>query len=135
MRISDWSSDVCSSDLRRWGGGLHRQWLVAWRLAFRVAECDLDADRSGGLMADQEKRLVDLSPVIEPGMTTYNGLPVPILCDYWTRAASAALYDAGSTFQIGRIVMVAHIGTFLPRSADLTFALQYLMPISYPVFL
>src|SRR3546814_10117402 len=113
MRISDWSSDVCSSDLRRWGGGLHRQWLVAWRLAFRVAECDLDADRSGGLMADQEKRLVDLSHVIEAGMTTYKGLPGPIVCDYWTREASAALYDDGSTFQIGRIDMVPNTGTFL----------------------
>src|SRR3546814_4115046 len=102
MRISDWSSDVCSSDLRRWGGGLHRQWLVAWRLAFRVAECDLDADRSGGLMADQEKRLVDLSHVIEAGMTTYKGLPAPLVCDHLPREASAAPYYDRSTFHPGR---------------------------------
>jgi arylformamidase len=64
-------------------------------------------------MADAETRLVDLSHVIENGMTTYKGLPGPIVCDYWTRAGSAAQYDDGSTFQIGRIDMVANTGTYL----------------------
>ena len=64
-------------------------------------------------MADQSKRLVDLSHVIEAGMVTYKGLPAPIICDYWSRAASAALYDDGATFQIGRIDMVANTGTYL----------------------
>ncbi len=58
-------------------------------------------------------RLVDLSHAIEPGMVTYKGLPGPIVCDYWSRQASAALYDDGSTFQIGRIDMVANTGTYL----------------------
>src|SRR5690606_16784440 len=31
----------------------------------------------------------------------------------WTRDQSAALYDDGSTFQIGRIEMVANTGTYL----------------------
>ena len=64
-------------------------------------------------MADQEKRLVDLGHVIEHGMVTYKGLPGPLVCDYWTREASAALYDDGSSFQIGRIDMVANTGTYL----------------------
>lgn len=64
-------------------------------------------------MADREKRLVDLSHVIEAGMTTYKGLPGPHICDYWTREASAAHYDDGSSFQIGRIDMVANTGTYL----------------------
>lgn len=65
-------------------------------------------------MADQEKgRLVDLSHVIEEGMVTFKGLPGPHLCDYWTREASAANYDDGSTFQIGRIDMVANTGTYV----------------------
>ena len=63
-------------------------------------------------MADQA-RLIDLSHVIEAGMTTYKGLPAPIICDYWTRAASAAHYDDGSSFQIGRIDMIANTGTYL----------------------
>jgi len=64
-------------------------------------------------MADPQKRLVDLSHVIEAGMTTYKGLPGPHICDYWTREQSAANYDDGSTFQIGRIDMVANTGTYL----------------------
>jgi arylformamidase len=65
-------------------------------------------------MADQDaKRLVDLSHLIEAGMTTYKGLPGPHICDYWEREASAAFYDDGSTFQIGRIDMVANTGTYL----------------------
>jgi arylformamidase len=65
-------------------------------------------------MADlDEKRLVDLSHVIEAGMTTYKGLPGPAICDYWEREASRAFYDDGATFQIGRIDMVANTGTYL----------------------
>jgi kynurenine formamidase len=65
-------------------------------------------------MADStQERLIDLSHVIEEGMTTYKGLPGPHLCDFWTREASAANYDDGSTFQIGRIDMVANTGTYV----------------------
>ena len=65
-------------------------------------------------MADhQEKRIVDLSHVIEDGMTTYPGLPGPHICDFWTREGSAANYEDGSSFQIGRIDMVANTGTYL----------------------
>ena len=65
-------------------------------------------------MADRDaKRLVDLSHLIEHGMTTYRGLPGPHICDFWTREGSAADYDDGSSFQIGRIDMVANTGTYL----------------------
>jgi arylformamidase len=57
--------------------------------------------------------LVDLSHVIEHGMVTYQGLPGPHICDFWTREGSAANYDDGSSFQIGRIDMVANTGTYL----------------------
>ena len=62
------------------------------------------ADRTG---------LIDLSHVIEEGMTTYKGLPGPVICDYWEREKSVDFYDDGSTFQIGRIDMVANTGTYL----------------------
>jgi len=58
-------------------------------------------------------RLVDLSHVIEDGMVTYKGLPGPHICDFWTREHSAGFYEDGSTFQIGRIDMVANTGTYL----------------------
>jgi kynurenine formamidase len=65
-------------------------------------------------MADhQEKKIVDLSHVIEHGMTTYPRQPGPQICDFRTREGSAANYDDGSSFQIGRIDMVANTGTYL----------------------
>ncbi|CAA9487946.1 MAG: Kynurenine formamidase, bacterial [uncultured Sphingomonadaceae bacterium] len=64
-------------------------------------------------MEDRQKRFVDLSHVIEAGMTTFKGLPGPQICDYWTREALAAGYDDGSSFQIGRIDMVANTSTYV----------------------
>jgi arylformamidase len=65
-------------------------------------------------MADQAKaEIVDLSHVIEHGMTTYKGFPGPHICDFWTRDGSAENYDDGSTFHIGRIDMVANTGTYV----------------------
>ncbi len=46
-------------------------------------------------------------------MTTFKEFPGPILCDYWTREATAAHYDDGSSFQIGRIDMIANTGTYV----------------------
>ena len=57
--------------------------------------------------------LIDLSHRIEHGMVTYKGLPAPHICDFWKREDTAATYDDGSTFQIGRIDMVANTGTYL----------------------
>jgi kynurenine formamidase len=57
--------------------------------------------------------LIDLSHTIEHGMTTYPGLPGPIICDYLSREASRAHYGPGVEFQIGKIEMVANTGTYL----------------------
>ena len=46
-------------------------------------------------------------------MTTYKGFPGPVICDFWERDSTAEKYDDGSTFQIGRIDMVANTGTYL----------------------
>jgi len=59
------------------------------------------------------QRIVDLSHVITDGMVTYKGLPGPHICDFISREQSAANYDDGSTFQIGRIDMVANTGTYI----------------------
>jgi kynurenine formamidase len=58
-------------------------------------------------------RLVDLSHTITDGMTTYPGLPGPIICDYLSRERSRELYAPGVEFQIGKIEMVANTGTYL----------------------
>jgi arylformamidase len=46
-------------------------------------------------------------------MTTYPGLPGPIICDYLSREASRARYGPGVEFQIGKIEMVANTGTYV----------------------
>jgi kynurenine formamidase len=46
-------------------------------------------------------------------MTTYPGLPGPIICDYLSRERSRELYAPGVEFQIGKIEMVANTGTYL----------------------
>ena len=56
---------------------------------------------------------IDLSHTIEDGMVTYKGLPTPIICDYYSRAASKQFYDEHTTFQIGKIEMVANTGTYI----------------------
>jgi len=59
------------------------------------------------------KRAIDLSHCIEDGLITYRGLPAPVICDYLSREASRAHYADGTSFQIGRIEMVANTGTYL----------------------
>ncbi len=57
--------------------------------------------------------LIDLSHSIEHGMTTYPGLPTPLICDYLSREDSRAHYAPGVEFQIGKIEMVANTGTYI----------------------
>ncbi len=58
-------------------------------------------------------RLIDLSHEIEDGMVTYRGLPAPAISDWLTRDASKARYGAGTTFQIGKIELLANTGTYI----------------------
>jgi kynurenine formamidase len=57
--------------------------------------------------------LIDLSHVVEHGMITYKGLPAPIICDFLEREASKKQYNAETSFQIGKIEMVANTGTYV----------------------
>ena len=58
-------------------------------------------------------RLVDLSHEIEHGMVTYRGLLAPTISDWLSRDASRARYAAGTTFQIGKIELLANTGTYI----------------------
>jgi len=57
--------------------------------------------------------LVDLSHTIYDGLITYKGLPAPVICDFLSREGSRKFYEEGTSFQIGRIDMVANTGTYL----------------------
>ena len=46
-------------------------------------------------------------------MVTYGGLPAPTISDWLSRDASRARYAAGTTFQIGKIELLANTGTYI----------------------
>ena len=52
-------------------------------------------------------QFIELSHVIEDGMITYTGLPGPVISDHMSREESKSHYSDGTTFQIGKIEMVA----------------------------
>jgi arylformamidase len=59
------------------------------------------------------RQLVELSHVIEAGMVTLPNLPGPEITTHLSREESQASYAPGTTFEIGRISMVANTGTYL----------------------
>ena len=78
-------------------------------------------------MTPYDSRLVELSHVIEAGMTTYPGLPGPEIGPHLTRAQSRDVYAPGTEFAIDRISMVGNTGTYVdspfhryPDGADLS---------------
>lgn len=59
------------------------------------------------------RSVIDLTHPVEHGMTTYPGLPGPVIGDHMSRADSRPRYTPGTEFQIGRIEMVANTGTYV----------------------
>jgi kynurenine formamidase len=64
-------------------------------------------------MSRDGRTRIDLSHVVEDGMTTYPGLPAPIVCDYLTRERSRSLYAPGTEFQIGVVTLCSNTGTYV----------------------
>jgi arylformamidase len=62
---------------------------------------------------DRTRTFIDLSHTIRHGMTTFPGLPGPVICDFLSREASRGRYAPGVEFHIGRIDMVANTGTYV----------------------
>jgi len=58
-------------------------------------------------------QFIELSHVIEDGMITYTGLPGPVISDHMSREDAVSHYAEGTTFQIGKIEMVANTGTYI----------------------
>ena len=67
--------------------------------------------------ADTNRRIVDLSHEIVDGMTTHPGIPAPSISAFLTHDASTAKYAPGTTFEIGRIDLVANTGTYVDTPA------------------
>ena len=62
-------------------------------------------------------RAVDLSHEITDGMVTHPGIPGPTITTFLTHEASVGRYAPGTTFEIGRIDLVANTGTYLDMPA------------------
>ena len=58
-------------------------------------------------------QFIELSHIIEDGMITYTGLPGPVISDHMSREDAVSHYSEGTTFQIGKIEMVANTGTYI----------------------
>jgi arylformamidase len=63
------------------------------------------------------RRVVDLSHEIVDGMTTHPGIPAPRITTFLSHAESAGRYADGTTFEIGRIDLVANTGTYVDTPA------------------
>jgi arylformamidase len=58
-------------------------------------------------------RLIDVNHEIEHGMVTYGGMPGPVISDWLSRGDSTKRYAPGTTFQIGKIDLLANTGTYI----------------------
>jgi kynurenine formamidase len=65
------------------------------------------------MASNADAEFVDLSHVIEDGMSTYPGLPGPAICDFISFDDSHSRYSPGTEFTIGRIDLVTNTGTYI----------------------
>src|SRR3546814_8286005 len=119
MRISDWSSDVCSSDLRRLGSGRNRE-IVGRHLAARHQRNPLWG-RQG--QADRADRAADRR----------QEAPDPRGCPRRKRRGSAHHTRAQEPQRRSRCAEGKPVPADRPRSEEQTSELQSLMRISYAV--
>lgn len=72
-------------------------------------------------------RFIDLNHVIEDGMPTYPGIPVPSIGPYLDHEASRERYEGRAEFHLGKVDMAGNVGTYLdspfhryPEGSDLS---------------
>src|SRR3546814_3106008 len=117
MRISDWSSDVCSSDLRRSGGFLMRRLLVP-ALALMLVGC-------GGSSDDFRNRPLAANP----------SAFIAAEIRFAQRAQEEGQWTAfRETAHPAAVMFVPERVKAQDRSEEHTSELQSLMRISYAVF-
>src|SRR3546814_5977362 len=125
MRISDWSSDVCSSDLRQSSGGTSRRQHRAWRRYRR--RFSHSADRWLMLKrADGSSALAMVGCLPEPLDDLRVDLP---------RVGSVGPVElVPERVQVGAAFALDELDRHVRRSEEHTSELQSLMRISYAVF-
>src|ERR1700712_5210969 len=63
--------------------------------------------------APRQRRFVELSHVIRPGLVTYPGLPAPVVIPHLTREDSRSHYAEGTEFAMDVISLIGNTGTYL----------------------
>src|SRR3546814_9468389 len=116
MRISDWSSDVCSSDLHREGS------LAAAARLQQLAEPGDDAQRVERALAGVRRQRMAALPVLR---RLHQGAD-----DF----AAAVVADLDQPRAFLAVVVGAPVEVMAGRSEEHTSELQSLMRISYAVF-
>src|SRR3546814_9939223 len=114
MRISDWSSDVCSSDLHQLSGGQRQRVALARSLAKRPKLLLLDEPMGALDKKLRSQMQLELVQIIER---------VGVTCVMVTQAQDEAMTMAER-------IAIMHLGS----SEEHTSELQSLMRISYAVF-
>src|SRR3546814_9152571 len=124
MRISDWSSDVCSSDLHLTGRVAGWREDAGWRIAtpaLRIDGTGYGADVRGGLTfeGDGTRPRIDIAARLDDTQ-------VPVAKRFWVRnkMSEATLHWLDTALVDGRLL----------RSEEHTSELQSLMRNSYAVF-
>src|SRR3546814_3487973 len=118
MRISDWSSDVCSSDLK----------LRSWPIV--RSDSNLPGERTQAASSSATaaiNRLVVQRIFVSPGCERLDAAPQPVI----PRRVAAAYNAMAAAFDTLRLSIADEIGS---RSEEHTSALQSLMRISYAGF-
>src|SRR3546814_4559687 len=128
MRISDWSSDVCSSDLAAGGADLAR----ARSIFAQAVEVAVEGQDQRAGFRDLEVVGRDLHPLplqLRHLVAEVPGVQHDAVADHRQRAA----HDAGGE-QRELVDLLPHDQRVTGRSEEQTYELQSLMRISYAVF-
>src|SRR3546814_3696292 len=117
MRISDWSSDVCSSDLRG-----------AVRVDVNMAWSELQAARGMAALADAGCELVEQPVASATALARLvRRFPIALMAD-------ESLHGPVSAFDLAKVAGVDVFAVKTERSEEHTSELQSLMRNSYAVF-
>lgn len=87
--------------------------MVPESLAGAKGQAGMPVLLKNGVLVKRDYEIIDICHTIHDGMITYKGLPAPVITDHLTREAASQIYAPGTSFQIGKIEMVANTGTYL----------------------